>query len=511
MQTAPLKWRLLGAALILVGTCAAFSPVLDAGFLEYDDDDYVFQNPHLRDTEGLRRIWLDPTATPQYYPLVHTTFWLEHSAWGLDPAGYHATNMVLHAGNAILLYLLLTNLCVPGAWLAAAVFALHPVHVESVAWITERKNTLSAFFYLASCLAFVRFYGLGGPARTLTGEERERRRAWATYAAGFLLFVLALLSKTVTVTLPVVLLIAIWWKRGRISPAEIASTAPVLVVGLGMALRTARLEVAHVGAWGPEWDLTLLDRALIAGRALWFYVGKLLWPTHLTFFYPRWTIDASVWWQYLFPATWILVAAGLWLSRERFGRGPVAALLFFTVTLSPALGFIDFFPMVYSFVADHFQYLASIGVIALAAASHAKFVGNRSAGVVARYGVPAMVLLTLAALTWRQAGHYETQELLTRQNVDANPQSWMGQLTMGVLLAEQGRNQEALRHVKASVDLKPGEAQTHRVLGNLLERLGRLDRAMKRYERALELDGSDAVSRQRLLYLRNEVAGSRER
>ncbi|MHC4081279.1 MAG: hypothetical protein ACYSU2_08170, partial [Planctomycetota bacterium] len=296
------------AALLVLMTLAAYWPATSCGYI-WDDDDYVHQNVLLRSTGGLGEIWLDVGATPQYYPLVHTSYWLEYRLWEDDPRGYHVVNILLHALGAVLLWRVLKRLGVPGAWVAAAVFALHPVHVESVAWITERKNVLSGVFYLGSALLYLRF--------TLrTGEDRPSR--WL-YAGALALFVCALLSKTVACSLPAALLLVLWWKRGHIGWQDARLLAPFFALGVAFGLLTIWMEVHRVGAEGATWNLTFIDRCLIAGRALGFYAGKLIWPWPLMFVYPRWQINASAWWQYTFPAAAAAVVVGLWLARNRIG------------------------------------------------------------------------------------------------------------------------------------------------------------------------------------------------
>ena len=311
--------------LLIAATVFAYQPVWHAGFI-WDDDFYVTNNPTLHDLGGLQRIWFEVGAVPQYYPMVHTTFWLEYHLWGLNPVGYHLINVLLHAITAILLWQVLLRLRVRGAWLAAIIFALHPVEVESVAWITERKNVLSAVFYFAAALAYLRFVALEEPG----GPNRLR---WYWYLGALVLFMAALLSKTMTCSLPAALLLVSWWKKGRVQRGEILPLLPFFVVGVGLGLMTAWIEKYHVGAQGAAWSLTFADRCLIAGRALWFYAGKLVWPAHLTFIYPRWKIEPEMWWQWLFPVAAVVVVAGLWLARRRIGKGPLVAVLFFAARL----------------------------------------------------------------------------------------------------------------------------------------------------------------------------------
>ena len=281
------------AGLLLLITLIAYIPAIQGGFV-WDDNRYLTENQTLKSLQGLKKIWVNPNSTPQYYPLVFSTFWLEYRLWGLRPTGYHLVNVLLHALSTLLLYRLLLYLNLPGAWLAAAVFALHPVQVESVAWVTERKNVLSGFFYFASAFCLFRFFGIAG-------EKKEKSGLW-WYCAGLLLFACALLSKTVTCTLPAAMLLVLWWKKDRLKGREVAALAPFFALGLLMGLATVWLEQQQVGAIGSEWNSSLGERFLIAGRALWFYLGKLVWPAELIFNYPRWQVDASVWWQYIYPA-----------------------------------------------------------------------------------------------------------------------------------------------------------------------------------------------------------------
>ena len=253
---------------------------------------------------------------------------MEYQFWGLDPLGYHVDNVLLHTINAIILWRVLIFLGIPAAWLVSAIFALHPVHVESVAWITERKNVLSGFFYLLSLFTFFRFYFPG--QLVFPSENPIKNRSSVLYGVSLFFFVCALLSKTVTCTLPAVIFLLFWWKQNHIHLKIVQLMAPFFVIGLGFATLTRWLEKVNVGALGSEWDFSFWDRFLIAGQALWFYIGKLIWPFPIIFTYPRWNIDDSVWWQYLYPATFLLLILILWALRNKIGRGPLTAILFFS-------------------------------------------------------------------------------------------------------------------------------------------------------------------------------------
>ena len=456
--------------LIVLLVLLAYLPALRDGFI-WDDDSYVTANPTLRDADGLRRIWFEVGAVPQYYPMVHTTFWVEYHLWGLHPVGYHLVNVLLHAAAAILLWQVLWRLQLRGAWLAAILFAVHPVEVESVSWITERKNVLSAVFYFAAALAYLRFVRWAGPG----GPTRQR---WCWYLGALVLFLAALLSKTVTCTLPAALLLVCGWKRGRVQWGDLLPLVPFFVFGAGLGLLTAWMEKYHVGAQGPDWALGFGARCLIAGRALWFYAGKLVWPAPLTFIYPRWAIEPAVWWQWLYPVAAIGVVAGLWLARRRMGTGPLVAVLFFAGTLGPALGFVNVYPMRFSFVADHFQYLAGVGLIALGAAGLARL---------PRVFRAALVVL-LGALTWQQTGIYRNQEILWRDTLAKNPDCWLAHNNLGVFFYHEGNLEKAIEHYHKAIQIDPNSCDTRYDLGAALAAQGRFDEAIENYRKAIQIN-----------------------
>ncbi len=460
------------AAALLAATLVAYGPALRGEFL-WDDDAHVTR-PELRSWQGLGRIWFELGATQQYYPLLHTAFWIQWHLWGDSTLGYHVVNVVLHVAVAALGALVLRRLEVPGASLAAAIFALHPVHVESVAWLTELKNTLSAVFYLSAALLYLRF-------------DESRHGRW--YGAAFALFLLGLLSKTVTATLPAALLVIFWWQRGRLSwRRDVLPLAPWFVLGALAGVFTAAVERKLIGAEGASFDLTAVERCLIAGRALWFYLGKLAWPADLMFIYPRWNIDATAWWQYLFPAAALALFGGLWLLRRR-ARGPLAGMLFFAGTLFPALGFLNVYPFRYSFVADHFQYLASWGVISLAAAGIAVWLARLQRWQhPVGYAVGIVLLAVLAGLTRQQSRLYAGFETLFRTTIDRNPTCWMAHNNLGIALAERGQVDEASGHFRRALEIKPDHAEAHNNLSLALQRQGKLDEAIAHARIALRFN-----------------------
>jgi len=437
-------------------TFAAYIPVLKAGFI-WDDDDYVTGNQWLRSLDGLWRIWFQPGATHQYYPLTHTSFWLEYHVWGLNPLGYHVDNVLLHLLNAALVWVVLRRLSVPFAWLAAALFAVHPVEAESVAWITERKNLLSGAFYLCALLSYF---------RCDPPEESRSPPRPALYFLALLLYVAALSSKTVACTFPAAILILYAWKRRRF---PFLPMIPFFILGAVFGLGTAWMEKHYVGASGKDWSFSILDRILLAGRALWFYAGKIIWPRDLMFIYPRWRIDSGAAWQYLFP----IAAIGVILGSRR-ARVPI---LFFVVTLAPALGFVDVFPFRYSFVADHFQYLASIGMLALLA------------GLLSRNRVIACaVLLCFGSLTFLQASAYRDEPALWLDTLAKNPDCLIAHYNLANICSRAGMRQKAIEHYTEAIRIKPDFFEAWFNRGNAWDNEGRLDNAIADFRQALAIN-----------------------
>jgi len=457
-------------ASIFVAVFLAYFPAIQ-GTLLWDDSSHITK-PQSQSLSGLWRIWTDLTATQQYYPLLHSAFWMEHRIWGDAVIGYHLLNILLHAAAACLVAFIGRRLALPGAWLAAFVFALHPVCVEAVAWISEQKSTLSAVFYLASALVYLRFYG-------------ERKPSQYFVAAG--LFVLAVLTKTVTATLPAALLVVMWWKNGRIAwRRDVLPLLPWFAFGIAAGIFTAWVEWKFIGARGAGFQLTFLERTLLAGRIVWFYAAKIVWPFDLIFTYARWQIDQHEWWQYLFPVALVAALTGFWFLARR-NRGPLAAALFSLGTLVPVLGFLNVYPFRFSYVADHFQYLASLGIII--PASSGLVLVLRRFPLPGKF-VPVALVVFLGVLSWRQSGIYTDQETLYRATLVRNPESWMAHHNLAKALAEKpGQLQETIEEYRASLRIYPEFAETHNNLGNALAQIpGRLDEARRELEISLKLN-----------------------
>jgi tetratricopeptide (TPR) repeat protein len=475
--------------ILLFAVCvAAYIPAMRADFV-WDDDDYIQNNQTLRTLKGLGQIWTEPKSIPQYYPLVHTTFWLEYQMWQLNPRGFHIANIILHGFSSVLLWRLLRFLSVPGAWIAAAIFAIHPVNVESIAWIAERKNVLSGLLYLASLLFYLKF--------DLRPRNKEGSGNWRLYVISLLFFIGALLSKTVTCSLPVAILLLLWWKKDKTSTIDIFKIVPFFAIGIVFALITVWLEKVHVGAEGPEWSMSFLGRCLTAGRIPWFYATKLLLPVNLMFVYPRWTIDASVWWQYLFPLALIMVLTILFFLRNVIGKGCVVGLLVFVGTLFPALSFIDVYPMRYSFVADHYQYLATPWFIATVVGCIVwlirRYQNNMLIEAAAKV-ICVMILLTLGIATWQRCHVFLNLENLWLDTLAKNPGCWMAYNNMGKYLVEKGKIDKAIEYYQKSIEIRPKHATAIYNLGNAFYMQGQTEKAIEYLKRATELESDFAAA-----------------
>lgn len=489
--------------LIPIAVLAAYWPSLSGGLL-WDDPGHITR-PDLQSAYGLWRIWTEVGATQQYYPLLHSAFWLEHRWWGDALIGYRLANVALHSAAAILLLFILRRLEIRGALLAAFIFALHPVCVESVAWISEQKNTLSAVFYLASALVYLR----AGLKPCATNGAKGARRgtpvaqgvspavarpafvsSW--YWIAFALFICALLTKTVTATLPAALLLIIWWRRGRLTwTGDVFPLVPWFAVAIAGGLYTAWFEREVIGASGARFELSIVERCVLAGRVIWFYLSKLFWPRDLIFVYPRWEI-ALTWPQVVFPIGAVALAASLAKARC---RGLLTGYLYFCGTLVPVLGFFNVFPFLFSYVADHFQYLASLGIIVPVSAI-VVMAAERALSGASRRAAAALLLAVLGVLTWQRSTVYTSAEALFRDTVGRNPRAWMAYQNLGTELANQNRLEEAVAAFESALRERPDYENAKRNLVLAHMRLGdaaaesahRVDAVIRHYEAVLAID-----------------------
>ena len=473
------------ASLLLVLGLLAIGSYLPALWGEFVWDDFLLMKlDAVSSWSGIWQIWFNPSSAylqgdaveGHYWPLLYTTFWLEHKLWGFNPLGYHALNLLLHFANTALLWRLLLRMGVSGAWFAAAVFAVHPLHVESVVWIISRKDLLSALFYLGAFFMWIRF----------TEAPRFRR-----YAAALALFGAALFCKSIAVTLPAALLIFQWWRNGRVTPVDLVRAAPFFLLGLGVTGFDTWFYKTNAAV---PFDYSAYERLLIASRALWFYLEKLLWPTDLAVIYPHWEIDPTDPSGWLYFAGALAVVFALWTLRFRIGRGPMACALFFAVTLSPTLGFVDYSYMGLSFVADRYQYLAGIGVIVFFTAAAVRAAQNipaasRGAGIA---GLLVIALLGLAA--WNQSEVYRNEVSLFRHVISLNPDSWVAHQNLGMALVRLGEFEEAEVHTRSSLEIFPLNPKAVRNLGEALKGQERYDESLKWYRAIAALEPGEPLN-----------------
>ena len=479
-ETRVVQWwmRLVGAILLLLLVFLAYARVGAAGFI-WDDESHLTQNPCIIGPLGLADIWTSASAV--YYPLVLTTFWILHHFAGLNPLPYHLLNVAFHAASALLLWRVLVQLRVRGAWLGAAIWALHPVLVQSVAWITEMKNTQSAFFYLLAISCFL--------------QSRERKRNGIFYWLTVFFFVAAITSKPSTVMLPVVLALCLWWRDGGIQQRDLRLFAPFILISLLASGWTIWEQKFHSHAAGAEWVQTPLQRILVSADAIWFYLLKLIWPHPLIFIYPRWNIDPSRWFAWIPLIALLVIAIVLFIKRNTALRPVAFAFAYFVITLFPVLDFFDVYFFRYSFVSDHFQYLASMGPLALAGAGIVMAV--EKVGIhklVIQTASTLVILLILGGVTFHQSAKYHDLITLYQATLAQNPKCWMAEYNLGLALRNRGQLDEAIAHYRRAINIWPDYVEAHYNLGGAYIEKGNINEALAEYRRAIEIRPDDADS-----------------
>ena len=470
---------LMFAVVLAAVTIFAYRPAWHGGFL-WDDDDYIINNQLLTAPDGWQRIWFSLDSPSQYFPLTYSTFRIEHALWGLNTTGYHWVNLLLHVGNALLVWAVLTRLRILGSWLASAIFALHPVQVESVAWITERKNVLMGFFFLLTLLAWVAFV-----------DERTRR-PWIVYCLALIFCVLALSAKATACTLPAALFLILWLQKKPITMRRLIQIVPFVVLGTATGLLAVWWERHHQGTNRALFPfLSPIERILVASRAVWFYLSKIFWPSNLTFIYPRWNISPADLLDYIWLLAGLAACVSIYFLRRYFGRGVEVAAAFFVATLSPVLGFFMLFTFRYTFVADHYEYLACVGPIALASAGIVSLSGKFARYRAVIVSAALLVVASLGTLTWRQAATYSDIETLWRTTLAKNPECWMAHTNLGLVLLQKGEIDEGIAHYRSALRMQPDSWDAEYNLGTALLGKGQVDEAILHCERAVGMRPTD--------------------
>jgi len=456
-------------AVIMLAVVLSYLPTLRAGFV-FDDWILLVQNPLILAADGLNRIWFTAQA-PDYYPVTWTSWWLQWRLWGANPLGYHLVNVLMHAVNAVLVVQVLRRLDVRRAWLTGLIFAVHPVNVAAVAWVSEQKTGLSMLFFLTTALAYLRF---------------QRGGRWRWYAASIICYLLSLLAKPLAVMWPVVLLGLVWWKQRQFARRDLALCLPYIAASLVIAPLTVWFQAVRVLEGQPARTDGFLARLAGAGWAAWFYIFKALIPVRLCMIYPRWEIDPSRAFVYLPGLLLIAILVYCWVNRHGWGRDALAGAGYFLIMLFPVLGFFDQGFYRYSFVADHWQYPAIPGLIALVVGGIAVVVARwpRSFGPAVRAG-GALVVIGLGALTWNQSLIYFDDETLWRDTIAKNPTAWLAYNNLGATLGKHGRVPEAIASYQAALRVKPDYADALSNLAMLVHDEGRVDEALGYWRAAI--------------------------
>jgi len=480
----------LGVTLLAAATSVAYLPSLHGGFV-LDDTIYLTESPLVKAPDGLYRFWC--TSEPiDYYPVSNTTLWLEWRLWGMNPTGYRITNLLLHIAAALLIWVILGKLSIPGAYLAAVLYAVHPVNVESVAWIAQRKGLLAMVFFLLSLLCYL----LAEERRETDGPETNGWRAILNAGHWFwlslLAFLLAMLSKGSVAFLPAVLLLLVWWRRGRVSAEDFVRTAPFFFVAIALTIIHAYFQKR--GLVGEAGAASLDQRLAVAGAVVWFYLSKALWPFELIFVYPRWNVQTGlvIWWLPLAAAAALAIVLA-WRRNTAWGRPLLLAWGYFCLALVPVMGLAEVGYIRHSWVADHYQYPAIVAVAALAAAGWSKW-HRESEGAARRAttAVAVVVVLLLTFLSWRQCHFYASATTLYQATLQKNPNTWLIHNELGIELDEGGHPLEAIACYEQALGINPNYVDAHINLGVALRETGRMGEAIEQFEQALQIDPRSA-------------------
>jgi tetratricopeptide (TPR) repeat protein len=456
-----------------------YSPVWKAGFV-WDDDLLLTSNPVITGPLGLKEIWT--TSAVDICPLTLTVFWVEHTLWGFAPLPYHLVSVLLHGASAVLLWRVLISLNVQGAWMGAALWALHPIAVESVSPICEMKNTQSGFFFLLSILFFLRW---------LKNRDHDKQTYGnCNYVLTLIFAALAMASKSSTVILPIILCLCAWWMEDGCRWRNLTRMAPILLMSIIASASSIWAQgLLLATSTGPQSVRTWPERLVTAGDAIWFYLGKLLWPHPLILMYPRWEISAGEWISYLPLLSVIIVFLVLWFNRQSWAHAYFFVLTYFLVSLFPVMGLIDQVWFWNSFVADHLQYLASMGPLALIGAGIIELTKRPLPEKPwLQSSVCVGVLLILGILSWQRVWVYEDRDTLWKDTLAKNPNYWPAYNHLGFDLLQKGEVIEAIPLFQKALEINPTYAKAHNNLGIALAQTEEVDPAIEHFRKAIEIN-----------------------
>ncbi|MBF0288882.1 MAG: tetratricopeptide repeat protein [SAR324 cluster bacterium] len=476
-----IRVTIAGVGALILFTLVAYYPAIEAGFI-IDDDKFFLTDQVLKVPEGLWEIWFAPSKNNgvwPYIPITRSTFWLEYQLFGQIPQISHSINIILHLISALLLWLGLKYCKVRGAWLIGVLFALHPVYVQSVAWITERKNVVSAIFYLLSFWSFFYF---------------DQKKCWRWYGVALFLFVCAVLSKTSTIMLPLLLIFCRLWLGFTWKKADMLSLLPFFLVAVAMGYFRIQFELLFFGASDSQFSLSFLERLIIAGHIPFFYVSKLLFPYPLIFTYSKWNIDPAQLAMYM-PLMSLLITAMIlfWKYQDGWGKSLFLGLGGFLVSLFPVLGFFNNAWTQFSFVADHWVHLPSIPLLILLVQCLLLLLKaieqrEKALALYVNTGLWGVIFLMLGVLTWQQTGLYQNHKTLWQGTLEHNPDAWIAYQELGREALEEEKYQQALHLFDKTLTYKQNHIHTYNNRGVTYVHLDQYQRAIDDFTKALQIN-----------------------
>ncbi len=469
---------LLQFALLLILVVAAFWPSLGGGPL-WQDAARITTNVSLRTWPGVARLWMHPNAQPLYTPMAATFLAAEHRSWHADLPRYRAVSFLLHLINVLLLWKILRRLNVRVAWLAAAVFAVHPICLQAVAWVSQQGTLLATTFALAAMLACLRWQRVEPPPPEDSLWMPPDWRGWL-YPVALIFFTAAVLSHPMVVAMPPAMLLVLRW-RGREMRANIQWLLPFFAIAAGVV--GLEFCLAPIGRGS-----SMLDELRLFFPAMFFLTGKTLWPMPLHFVYPKWNLHVADPLPYLLAVT---VAAGMvigWM-RRRQGEGSYVVAMIYVIAIAVGVGFGMREWLPYSYAADYFEYFAGMALITAVLAAIFGLIEKRLAGDAARslrFILGLFFLAVLSTLTWRAATAYSSETALWQAEIAKGNAGTVAHDRLGMILLAEGKTAEASDHFKAALALDATDLDANAGLSRCLETEGRLEEAAEQYNAAIQ-------------------------